>query len=623
MTDTKEAATQIKEIDRVTIRFAGDSGDGIQLSGSQFTLATARLGNDLSTLPDFPAEIRAPAGTLPGVSSFQISFSENPIFTPGDQPDVLVVMNPAALKVNLKDLTEGGIIVANANAFMPANLKKAGYDSNPLEDGSLKAYRVIPLPITQLNARALVDTPLTKKEIDRSKNFFALGVVYWLFDRPVEPTVEWVQDKFKKRPEIAEANVTSLKTGYNYALTTEVFTSHYRVRKADMEPGEYRNITGTEATALGLVAAARLADKALFYGSYPITPASDILHELAKFKQFDVRTFQAEDEIAAVCSTIGAAYAGAVSVTGTSGPGLALKAEAIGLAVMTELPIVIINVQRAGPSTGMPTKTEQGDLAMAFNGRHGESPVAILAASSPSDCFTMAMEAVRIAVQHMTPLILLTDGYLVNGAEPWRLPDVDDLSRIRITQDADPETFQPYGRDPETLARPWVTPGHPGLEHRIGGLEKAEGTGIVSHDPLNHERMVGLRAEKIARIAHDIPELDVEGEQAGDILVLGWGSTYGAIVSACLQMRTEGVRVSNAQLRYLNPFPRNLGSILSRFKLVLVPELNLGQLRDILAARYPGNRYMGLNKVQGQPFKISEIRAKLEEILETGVTVQS
>jgi len=621
MADTKEVTTQIKEVDRVTIRFAGDSGDGIQLSGSQFTLATARLGNDLSTLPDFPAEIRAPAGTLPGVSSFQISFSENPIFTPGDQPDVLVVMNPAALKVNLKDLTDGGIIVANANTFVPANLKKAGYDSNPLEDGSLKAYRVIPLPITDLNARALADTPLTKKEIDRSKNFFALGVVYWLFDRPVESTVEWVQDKFKKRPEIAKANVTSLKTGYNYALTTEVFTSHYRVRKADMEPGEYRNITGTEATALGLVAAARLADKPLFYGSYPITPASDILHELAKFKQFDVRTFQAEDEIAAVCATIGASYAGAVAITGTSGPGLALKAEAIGLAVMTELPIVIINVQRAGPSTGMPTKTEQGDLAMAFNGRHGESPVAILAASSPSDCFTMAMEAVRIAVQHMTPLILLTDGYLVNGAEPWRLPDVEELKRIRITQDADPETFQPYGRDPETLARPWVTPGHPGLEHRIGGLEKAEGTGVVSHDPLNHERMVGLRAEKIARIAHDIPELEVEGERSGDLLVLGWGSTYGAIISACRQMRTEGVRVSNAQLRYLNPFPRNLGSILSRFKLVLVPELNLGQLRDVLAARYPGNRYMGLNKVQGQPFKIGEIRAKLEEILETGVTV--
>ena len=621
MADTKEVTTQIKEVDRVTIRFAGDSGDGIQLSGSQFTLATARLGNDLSTLPDFPAEIRAPAGTLPGVSSFQISFSENPIFTPGDQPDVLVVMNPAALKVNLKDLTDGGIIVANANTFVPANLKKAGYDSNPLEDGSLKAYRVIPLPITELNARALADAPLTKKEIDRSKNFFALGVVYWLFDRPVESTVEWVQDKFKRRPEIAKANVTSLKTGYNYALTTEVFTSHYRVRKADMEPGEYRNITGTEATALGLVAAARLADKPLFYGSYPITPASDILHELAKFKQFDVRTFQAEDEIAAVCATIGASYAGAIAITGTSGPGLALKAEAIGLAVMTELPIVIINVQRAGPSTGMPTKTEQGDLAMAFNGRHGESPVAILAASSPSDCFTMAMEAVRIAVQHMTPLILLTDGYLVNGAEPWRLPDVEELKRIRITQDADPETFQPYGRDPETLARPWVTPGHPGLEHRIGGLEKAEGTGVVSHDPLNHERMVGLRAEKIARIAHDIPELEVEGERSGDLLVLGWGSTYGAIISACRQMRTEGVRVSNAQLRYLNPFPRNLGSILSRFKLVLVPELNLGQLRDVLAARYPGNRYMGLNKVQGQPFKIGDIRAKLEEILETGVTV--
>ncbi len=614
MSDTSTPAKPFTELDRVTIRFAGDSGDGIQISGSQFTLATARLGNDLSTLPDYPAEIRAPAGTLPGVSSYQISFSEHPIFTPGDSPDVLVVMNPAALKVNLDDLIDGGIILINTNTFVPANLKKAGYESNPLEDGSLNGYRTILLPISDMNARALKGAPLTKQEIDRSKNFYALGVVFWMYDRPLDPTIEWITAKFKKRPEIVDANVTVLKTGYNYALTTEIFADHFRVRKAQLEAGEYRNITGTTATALGLVTAVKLAGKPMFYGSYPITPASDILHELAKLKNYDVRTFQAEDEIAAICSTIGAAYAGAIAITGTSGPGLGLKSEALGLAVMTELPIVVINVQRGGPSTGLPTKTEQSDLLMAFHGRHGECPLAIIAAATPSDCFDMAMEAVRIAVLHMTPVILLTDGYLINGAEPWKLPDISKLPKIEISHASDPETFQPYKRNPDTLARPWAIPGTPGLEHRIGGLEKQDVTGNVNYEPLNHEKMVHIRAEKIARIADDIPAQEVEGEQSGDLLVLGWGSTYGAIVSACKQIRSEGLQVSNTHVRYLNPFPRNLESILSRFKTVLIPEMNLGQLKSILQSRFPGT-YVGLSKVQGQPFKIREIAAKIKETI--------
>lgn len=614
MSDTSTPAKPFTELDRVTIRFAGDSGDGIQISGSQFTLATARLGNDLSTLPDYPAEIRAPAGTLPGVSSYQISFSEHPIFTPGDSPDVLVVMNPAALKVNLDDLIDGGIILINTNTFVPANLKKAGYESNPLEDGSLNGYRTILLPISDMNARALQGAPLTKQEIDRSKNFYALGVVFWMYDRPLKPTIEWITAKFKKRPEIVDANVTVLKTGYNYALTTEIFADHFRVRKAHLEAGEYRNITGTTATALGLVTAVKLAGKPMFYGSYPITPASDILHELAKLKNYDVRTFQAEDEIAAICSTIGAAYAGAIAITGTSGPGLGLKSEALGLAVMTELPIIVINVQRGGPSTGLPTKTEQSDLLMAFHGRHGECPLAIIAAATPSDCFDMAMEAVRIAVLHMTPVILLTDGYLINGAEPWKLPDISKLPKIEISHASDPETFQPYKRNPDTLARPWAIPGTPGLEHRIGGLEKQDVTGNVNYEPLNHEKMVHLRAEKIARIADDIPAQEVEGEQSGDLLVLGWGSTYGAIVSACKQIRSEGLQVSNTHVRYLNPFPRNLESILSRFKTVLIPEMNLGQLKSILESRFPGT-YVGLSKVQGQPFKIREIAAKIKETI--------
>lgn len=620
MADITTDQKKIEEVDRVTIRFAGDSGDGIQLSGSQFTMATARLGNDLSTLPDYPAEIRAPAGTLPGVSSFQISFSENRIFTPGDNPDVLVVMNPAALKVHLKDLHDGGIIVANSNSFIAANLKKAGYDSNPLEDGSLKAYRLISIPITDLNSSALADSPLSKKEIDRCKNFYALGVVYWMYDRPVKPTAEWIKAKFGRNPDVAEANIKALQTGYNYALTTEIFTSHYRVRQADLEPGEYRNVTGTEATAMGLVTAAQLAETPLFYGSYPITPASDILHELAKLKPFDVRTFQAEDEIAAVCAVIGAAYTGNIAVTGTSGPGVALKSEAIGLAVMTELPIVIVDVQRGGPSTGLPTKTEQSDLLMAYAGRHGESPVAVLAAATPSDCFIMAIEAVRIAVTHMAPVFLLTDGYLTNGAEPWKLPKIEDLPKIEISHDADPETFHAYARNPETLARPWVIPGQPGLEHRIGGLEKADITGNVSYDPANHEKMVGLRAQKIARIAEDIPAQEVDGDPSGDLLVLGWGGTYGAIKSACNQLRAEGHKVSNTHLRYLNPFPKNLGTVLSRFKTILVPELNRGQLRFMLTANFPEHHFVGLNKIQGQPFKIKEVQAKVRELLDTNST---
>jgi len=601
-------------IERVTIRFAGDSGDGIQLSGNQFTLATAVAGSDFGTLPDFPAEIRAPAGTLPGVSNFQISFSEKPIYTPGDAPDVLVAMNPAALKVNLKDLTSGGIIIVNADNFAGANLKKAEYKANPLEDGSLAAYRVITIPVNQLNAKALESSPLTKKERDKCRNFYALGVVYWLYDRPLEPTLNWIADKFAKSPDVVTANQTALKAGYNYADTTEIFTSHYTVRKAALPPGEYRNITGTEALVLGLISASQLADTPLFYGSYPITPASDILHELARHKNFGVRTFQAEDEIAAVCAAIGASYAGQIGVTGTSGPGAALKSEAVGLAVMAELPLVLVNVQRAGPSTGMPTKAEQADLLQAAVGRNGECPVAVLAPFTPADCFDTAIEAVRIAVKYMTPVYLLTDGFLANSSEPWRLPDIDRLPRIAIDHSADPADFQPYRRDPKTLARPWVLPGTPGLEHRIGGLEKEDITGNVSYDPLNHERMVRLRAEKIRRIAQEIPPTEIVGEKNGQLLVIGWGSTAGAITTAVEAVRATGKKVSQVHLRYLWPLPADLGEIIRRFATVLVPELNLGQLRLLLAGEY-GRPLIGLNKVQGRPFQIVEIQRRIEELV--------
>ena len=605
----------IEELETVTIRFAGDSGDGMQLTGTQFTNTTAIVGNDISTLPDFPAEIRAPAGSLPGVSGFQLNFSHHDIRTPGDEPNVLVAMNPAALKVNIADLEAGGILIVNTDAFNENNLKKAGYPANPLEDGSLSGYRLFKLPISTLNRAALRDAvQLPSKDIDRCKNFWALGLMYWLYDRPLEPTQRWIQGKFKK-VELQTANLTALKAGFAYAEAAEIFTTHYRVRRAAIAPGKYRNITGNEATALGCVAASVLAKRPLFYASYPITPASDILHELAIHKNFGVKTFQAEDEIAAMCAAIGASFTGNLGLTGTSGPGLALKSEAIGLAVMTELPVVIIDVQRGGPSTGLPTKTEQADLLQAMFGRNGECPVAIVAPSTPAECFQMAVEAFRIATKHMLPVIYLSDGYLANGAEPWRLPTMDELPKFEVKLTTDAAGFNPYNRDPETLARPWAVPGTPDLEHRIGGIEKEDITGNVSYEPENHMHMVLTRAEKIARIAYDIPDLEVFGEPEGRLLVIGWGSTYGAITSAVEEMQRSGKSVSSIHLRYLNPFPSNLGEIIGRFDRVLIPELNLGQLAMLLRARYlvPA---VSFPKVKGKPFKISELTAKMNELYE-------
>src|SRR5687767_4653326 len=605
----------LEELDTVTIRFAGDSGDGMQLTGTQFTNTSAIMGNDISTLPDFPAEIRAPAGSLPGVSGFQLNFSNHDIRTPGDQPNVLVAMNPAALKVNLPDLEEGGTIIVNTDEFTKDNLEKAAYHSNPLEDGALTGYRVHQLPISTLNMNALKGAvELSRKEMARSKNFFALGVLYWLYDRPLEPTLDWVRAKFKKNPELVKANEVALKTGYNFAETTEVFTTHYRVKKAVIAPGRYRKITGNEATAIGFVAAAELAGRPLFYGSYPITPASDILHELARHKNFGVKTFQAEDEIAAVCSAIGAAFAGHVGLTGTSGPGVALKQEAIGLAVMTELPLVIINVQRGGPSTGLPTKTEQADLFQAVWGRNGECPAIVIAPATPAECFSMAIEAVRLAYRYMTPVFYLSDGYLANGAEPWLVPEIDQLPKIELTFADDPASFMPYARDEETLARPYALPGTPGLEHRIGGIEKQHITGNVNYDPENHHLMVKLRQEKIDRAVNDIPLVEVMGEKTGKVLVLGWGSTYGSISSAVEKMQREGKNVSSAHLRYLNPFPRNLGEVLAGFETVIVPEMNLGQLCTMIRARFLVDA-VPFSKVKGRPFQIREIVRKVEEYL--------
>ena len=611
---------EVQELDRVTIRFAGDSGDGMQLAGLQFTNTSALFGNDVSTLPDFPAEIRAPAGSLPGVSSFQVSFSSFDILTPGDEPDVLIAMNPAALKTNLPDLPKGGTVIANQDEFTEANLKKAGYERNPLEDGSLGDYRLIAVPITSMNARGLKDSGLTAQQIDRCRNFFALGLVYWLYERPLEPTLQWIEEKFAKNPLVAKANATTLKAGYNFGETAELFPVHYRVPRAHLAPGRYRNITGNEATALGFLTVSRLSDRPLLYASYPITPASDILQELARFKNFGVKTLQAEDEIAAVGAAIGAAFGGCLGLTGTSGPGLALKSEAIGLAVMTELPIVICDIQRSGPSTGMPTKTEQADLLQALFGRNGESPVGIVAPATPSECFNMAIEAFRIALKYMVPVIFLSDGYLGEGSEPWRIPALADLPKIEVKFATDPESFQPYRRDPETLARPWAVPGTPGLEHRIGGLEKSDITGNVSYDPENHFRMVTYRAEKVARIANDIPNLQVIGDQEGQLLVLGWGSTYGAILSAVQRARGDGLSVSCAHLRYLSPFPLNLSDVLSRFERVLIPELNLGQLRMLVRARYLIDA-IGLNRVTGRPFKTAEIEGKIRELVRQNVSV--
>lgn len=612
---TKKVARTV-ELDEIVIRFAGDSGDGMQLAGTQMTNTSAVFGNDVATLPDFPAEIRAPAGSLAGVSGFQINLSSHDIRTPGDEVHCLVAMNPAGLKVNIDDLEPGGILIVNEDAFTNVNLQKAGYTTNPLEDGSLKRYRLFKVPLDKLTVDANKNSTLTARALARCRNFTALGLVYWMFNRSLDETLRWIDAKFGKKPEVAQANVNALKTGFYFGETCETFVENYAVPKARIAPGRYRKLTGNEALALGLVTAARLAGKELFYGSYPITPASDILHQLSMYKNFGVRTFQAEDEIAAVTSVIGAAFAGAIAVTGTSGPGVALKAEAIGLGVCTELPFVVINVQRGGPSTGLPTKTEQADLFQAVCGRNGECPVVVVAPCTPADCFDMAIEAVRLSVEYMTPVILLSDGYLANGAEPWRLPDVDKLPRIPVVHPTEPnrdKQFMPYLRDAR-LARPWAIPGTPSLEHRIGGLEKEDITGNVSYDPLNHEHMVKTRAAKVAGVARRLPPVEVYGSAGGgDILVVGWGSTYGAITTAVDRCRARGIDVSSIHLRYLHPFQPNLGEVLKRFKRVLCPEMNLGQLRALLRAEYLVD-VVGLSKVQGKPFMVREIVSAIESL---------
>ncbi|HEU4673102.1 MAG TPA: 2-oxoacid:acceptor oxidoreductase subunit alpha [Candidatus Limnocylindrales bacterium] len=616
MTTTEPAhEAPIRELERVTIRFAGDSGDGMQLTGTQFTRTAAVYGNDISTFPDFPAEIRAPAGSLPGVSGFQISFSSTDIHTPGDAPDVLVAMNPAALKTNVGDLPAGGALIVNTDAFSQQNLNKAAYTSNPLTDGSLKQYTVFEIPITTLNERALDGLDMTSKQKDLTKNFFALGIMFWLYERSMDPTLTWIDQKFGGRPVIAEANKRALKAGYAFGETTEIFHTHYRVKPAHLPPGRYRNITGNEATALGFLAASKLARRDLFYGSYPITPASDILHQLSGYKSFGVKTFQAEDEIAAIGSAIGASYGGALGMTGTSGPGMALKSEALNLAVMVELPLVVIDVQRAGPSTGMPTKTEQSDLLQAMFGRNADSPLPIVAPATPAECFDYAIEAWRIALKYMTPVVYLSDAFLATGAEPWRIPEVADLPSIgRDTASRDDGPFMPYARDPETLARPWAVPGTAGLEHRIGGLEKADITGNVSYDPENHHLMQTLRAEKVARIADDIPDLQVFGPAEGDLLILGWGSTYGAIRSAVERLQAAGRSVAHAHLRHVNPLPRNTETVLRSYRRVLLPEINLGQLRLLLRGRDLID-IAGFNLVRGKPFRIADIEAEANRLL--------
>jgi len=618
-TSPTRSSPKIEDVDNVIIRFAGDSGDGIQVTGALFTHNSAVLGNDISTLPDFPAEIRAPAGTMPGVSSFQLNFSSYDIHTPGDQPEILVAMNPAALKVHLRDLVRGGTIILNEDSFNKLNFKKADIKIDPRDDDSLSGYQVFSIAITQLTHEAVKPAGLTKKQADLCKNMFTLGIMCWLYNRSLEKVVERIEATFaKKRPQMAEANRLAVQAGYNYAGSLELFTSQYRVKKAKLEEGNYRRITGNEATALGFVAASQLSGRPLFYGSYPITPASDILHELSKMRNFGVRTFQAEDEIAAVGAAIGAAFTGALGLTGTSGPGVALKSEAIGLAVMTELPIVIANVQRGGPSTGLPTKTEQADLLQAMFGRNGECPCAIVAPSSPADCFFMAIEAFRIATKFMIPTFFLSDGYLANGSEPWRMPGFDDLEKIEVKFATNPDGFLPYQRDEKTLSRPWAVPGTPGLEHRVGGLEKEAETGNVSYDPANHESMIRLRAAKVDRIADFVDDLQVMGPAEGELLVLGWGSTAGAIRSAVERVQKRGGSVAAGHLRYLNPFPKNLGKVLKRYEQVLVPEMNMGQLRLLLRAKYLVD-IVGLNKIEGLPFKIVEIEQKIEELLGNAV----
>jgi 2-oxoglutarate/2-oxoacid ferredoxin oxidoreductase subunit alpha len=601
-------------ISKAVLRFCGDSGDGMQITGSQFTNTVALYGNDLATFPDYPAEIRAPAGTIPGVSGFQIQFSSNDVFTPGEAVDVLVAMNPAALKTNIRDLKPNGILIVNNDAFTDNDLHKAQMTSNPLEDHSLDGYRLFPVDLERLTRAALQQLGLDAKSMDRCKNFFALGMSYWLYNRPLELTYKWIEDKFATKPLLAEANKLALRAGYNYCEATEAFQVSYEIPPAKLVPGTYRNLNGNQALAIGFVAASQKAGLPLFLGSYPITPASDILHELSMFKNFGVMTFQAEDEIAAMTSAIGAAYAGALALTTTSGPGMALKTEALGLAVAVELPVVICNIQRGGPSTGLPTKTEQADLLQAMFGRNSEAPIPILAASTPSDCFWVAVEACRIALKYMVPVIILSDGYLANGAEPWRIPNADDIPGIPVEFTTDPAGFLPYKRNPQTLARPWVVPGTPYLEHRVGGLEKEDVTGNVSYGGLNHETMVRLRAAKVEAVAQDIPDVVPVGDPDGDLLIVAWGSTYGAVTEALKAERAKGHRIGHVHLRHMNPLPRNLGEVLRRYKQVLVPEMNLGQLTVILRAKYLVD-VQGYNKIQGQPFKQSELEAKIDEIL--------
>ncbi len=605
---------KVEQLADVTVRFAGDSGDGMQLAGTQFSNTSAVFGNDVATFPDYPSEIRAPAGTLAGVSGFQIHIGDHDIRTPGDHVDALVAMNPAALKVNIKDLRDGGLLIINTDEFTPQNLKRAKFESNPLDGDQLNLFRVYKAPITRLTFEAVAEAGLGAKQSQRCKNFFTLGLVFWIFDRPLETTFKWINTKFAKVPAVAQANTLAIKAGYHFGETAEILPIRYRVKPAKLAPGRYRNLTGNQATSMGLITAAKLAGKPLFYGSYPITPASEILHDLSAHRNYDVRTFQAEDEIAAMAATVGAAFAGALAVTGTSGPGMALKQEAIGLAVITELPCVIINVQRGGPSTGLPTKTEQADLWQALLGRNGECPAPVLAAQSPSDCYWSAIEAVRIAVKYMTPVILLTDGYLANGSEPWRIPEMRELPPIEITHADDPAKFRPYRRDANG-ARPWAIPGTPGLEHRVGGLEKSDVTGNVSHDPANHQRMITLRAEKVAKVVQDVPDQQLTGADSGDLLVVSWGGTYGAVSIAVEQAIAQGHSVSHMHLRWLDPLPANVGEILRSFKQVIVCELNMGQLKQLLQARFC-IEMRALNKVQGQPFRVSEVYDAISKIVE-------
>ncbi|MBI3664165.1 MAG: 2-oxoacid:acceptor oxidoreductase subunit alpha [Acidobacteria bacterium] len=614
-TITQSPPRKIREvIEKAVIRFCGDSGDGMQVTGTQFSNTVALYGNDLATFPDYPAEIRAPAGTLPGVSGFQIHFGSTEVYTPGDAVDALVAMNPAALKMNLADLKKNGTLIVNADDFQPADLKKAQMASSPLEDHTLDAYRLFPVELTKLTGAALKELGLDAKSVDRCKNFFALGMCYWLYNRSMDSTFRWIEDKFKTKPLLIEANKLAMKAGYAYCEATEAFQVSYEIPPAKLEPGVYRSISGNTALALGFVAASQKAGIPLFLGSYPITPASDVLHELSKFKDFGVKTFQAEDEIAAVTSAIGAAYSGALGITTTSGPGMALKTEALGLAVAVELPLVVCNIQRGGPSTGLPTKTEQADLLQALYGRNSEAPLPVLAAATPGDCFWIALEASRIALKYMVPVIVLSDGYLANGAEPWRIPNVSELPEIPVHFATNPEGFLPYSRDPDTLARPWAIPGTPGLEHRVGGIEKQDGTGNLNYEPLNHEKMCRLRAAKVEAVAQEIPDVVPAGDPEGDLLIVGWGSTYGSITAALKAQRAMGRKIGHVHLRYLNPLPKNLGNVLKKYKKVLVPEMNMGQLLVLLRAKYLVDA-QGYDKIQGKPFKQAELEAKIEEVL--------